>query len=110
MIINHTPDGIVVTGKAIRFGILVATLIGGILGGVIAAVRFIDRAQDTVPRQEFIEHVRADSSFHIGQNIHDTFQDSLISQQSRDSHGLTCYVWRNPLPFCRDQVGQPVRP
>jgi hypothetical protein len=28
----------------------------------------------------------------------------------RDGHALTCYVWRNPMPFCSDQAGQPVRP
>ncbi len=110
MIINRTPEGIVVTGKSLRFGIALSIFIGGLFGGIIAAVRFIDRAQDSVPMPVFVEHVRADSGFHAAQNIHDTFQDSLIAQQSRDSHGLTCYVWRNPLPFCRDQVGQPVRP
>lgn len=110
MIVHRTSDGINVTGKTLRFGLLMATLIGMLLGGIIAAVRFIDRAGDSVPRQEFVEHVRADSTFHAGQNGHDTFQDSLIALQGRDGHALTCYVWRNPLPFCRDQVGQPVRP
>jgi hypothetical protein len=110
MIVHRTADGIVVTGKTLRFGLLMATIVGMLLGGIIAAVRFIDRAGDSVPRQEFVEHVRADSTFHAGQNFHDTFQDSLIAQQGRDGHALTCYVWRNPLPFCRDQVGQPVRP
>jgi hypothetical protein len=110
MIVHRTSDGIVVTGKALRFGLLMATLIGGVLGGIIAAVRFIDRAGDSVPRQEFVEHVRADSTTHAAQNVHDAFQDSLIAGYGRDGHALTCYVWRNPLPFCRDQAGQPVRP
>ncbi len=110
MIVRRTPDGIVVTGKTIRFGILVVGAIGMLLGGIIAAVRFVDRAGDSVPRQEFADHIRADSTFHAGQSFHDTFQDSTIAQQGRDYHALTCYVWRNPLPFCRDQVGQPVRP
>ena len=110
MIVTRPSDGIVVTGKTLRFGLLAATLIGGILGGIIAAVRFIDRAGDSVPRQEFVEHVRADSTFHAGQNFHDTFQDSTIAKMGRDGHALTCYVWRNPMPFCSDQIGQPVRP
>ncbi len=112
MMINHTPDGILVTGKTIRFGILVVGAIGMLLGGIIAAVRFVDRAGDTVPRQEFVEHVRSDSAIHAMQNIHDTFQDSLIRQGQAANYRLLCRIARNPVDFCGDVPVSllPVRP
>lgn len=109
-LVQRTPDGFIVTKNQVKLATLVIAAVASLLTGVVAAVRFIDRAADSVPRQEFALFTHADSEVHAAQRIHDAFQDSVLSQQGRDNHAVTCYVYRNPLPFCSDRVGFPVRP
>lgn len=97
---RKTSEGLLVTTGSLKFTAAVITLLGSLVVGAIGAVRFLDRTRNAPSREEFVDHVRADSLLHVKQAAHDAFQDSIMTQQARDNHGVVCYVYRNPKPFC----------
>jgi hypothetical protein len=107
---QRTADGLVINFRSLRFVALIGSLAVVAITGMAGAVRFVDQSRDAPTRTEFDAHVRADSEIHAKQSVHDAFQDSLISQQSRDNHGVVCFVYHNPLPFCADQASQMQQP
>jgi hypothetical protein len=107
--IQRTHNGLFITAGTLKLVVLATTVIVGMMTGIIAAVRFFDRASNAPTRAEFLQHVRADDSVHAVLHQHNLVLDSAIAEGNRNNHGLVCFVYRNPLPFCRDVQYDPVR-
>lgn len=101
---RRTETGVVVTADSLKSFALITGCLVTLIGGATAAVRLFDHAKDAPSRNEFVEHVRNDSLIHGTQLIHAAWQDSLIAQEARDNHAVSCLVAKYPLPLCRDQL------
>lgn len=107
--IKRTYEGFLITTGTLKLAILVTTVVAGMMTGIIAAVRFFDRTANTPTRTEFVQHTRLDDSVHEQIRMHNAFVDSTLAEQSRNTHGLVCFVYHNPQPFCADRMGYPTR-